>query len=67
MAGGVNMAGLHKLRTHKQRGVDSHRFVVEEAGGTPARLVGTSQSGGRYLSREQEDAVVVRVKASFIG
>ena len=47
MAGGVSMAGLHNPRTHKQRDAGSRRFVVQEAGGTSARLVGMSQRGGR--------------------
>ena len=61
------MAGLHNPRMHKQRDVDSRRFVVQNTGDTSARLVGTSQSGGPQLLHEQEDAAVVCIKSSFIG
>ena len=38
------MAGLHNPRMHKQD-VDSHRSVVQEAGGTSARLSGQARAG----------------------
>ena len=41
------MAHSHSPWTHEQRDADSRRFAVQEAGGTPARLVGTTQSEGR--------------------
>lgn len=44
VAGGLTIARLHNPRTHEQRDVDSHRFVVSEAGRTPGTLDRTNRS-----------------------